>query len=121
MGFKVTFEAEDVEQLKTEVASFAISLGILKLESHTEPVTDKPKRASKKPTQVVETEIVQEKTEAPKEVSHDEAKSLLEKVNTVKGLTTAREILNAVGAKRMSDVKAEQYQEFVALCEKALA
>ena len=60
------------------------------------------------------------KEETVEEVPQADALSALQKVNSEKGLATAKELLNKFGANRLSEVDASKYGEFIGACEGAL-
>lgn len=127
MSYKVTIEAKDLNELKEKIAGLAMSFGMGEApEVKAAPVETEPKekktRAPRKSTVQEAAETISEREETVStQYTQEDASSFIKKLNEKKGITAAREVLNSVGANRMSEVKPEKYAELVSACEKRLA
>lgn len=102
-------------------------------EAADEPVAEEPKRRTRRtkaemqaaaaapveaPSDVEQpTEAVATEEPAVAKVTMDNVRAALQRVAAVKDMVAAKELLNKVGAKRLSEVPEAKYAEFVALCD----
>ena len=128
--FELKVTGETIAELKAKIAGL-----IIMLEEETKdapkPIKKKvTKKSTKKKAAVKPQPPIEEKaevktetkkeTETVEEVPQADALSALQKVNSEKGLATAKELLNKFGANRLSEVDASKYGEFIGACEGAL-
>lgn len=125
--FELKVTGETIAELKQNIAGLIM---MIEEEANVPTKTTKKKTAKKsikkkaaiKPPSVEE-EVPQEeevKEEVEEEVPQEDALAALQKVNSMKGIATAKEILNKFGAKRMSEVTPAQYGAFIGACDEVL-
>lgn len=116
MSHRLTIEYETIEDLKLRLAEMMLALG--------EGAFERPKLAGsgkKAPVKKAEAPVYdQAAVDEATALTYDAAEAILKQVNDVKGLVTAKKILNDLGYNRMSDVKPEHYGGLVDACKKFL-
>jgi len=91
-------------------------------EQPAEPPKAKRGRKPKaQPEPVVQETQVPAEGQSPTTASKEDAQAALEKVFAAKGLATTRDLLGRYGVRRLQDMPAEKYAEFVSHAERVLA
>lgn len=145
MEITIKVEAQNQEELRTKLAEmfdlYTENLGspavsvkeaapITNGNGHQTPAPVKPRgrpaKAKPETTEpVAETAAAEVVAEVAKEnvlaakVTNQDVMEALKKVNSTKGLNTAREILGKFQAQRLSEVKETDWAAFIDTCEKA--
>jgi hypothetical protein len=130
---QLIIDASTVEELMEKVCALANKFGVDLSESTKTPVTKevveaaktiavepeveeapkKEKKAKKEKEVVVETSTVEEvKTYTKQDITN-----ACQELSEAKGLDKAREVLGKFGAKRISEIKEEDYGAFINACK----
>lgn len=135
---QLVINANTIEELMEKVCAIANKFNVDLSENTKTPVTaevveaaktmeveEKPKRSKKAATTTTITNAVMvepvEEVKETKTYTKQDVTDACQKVSEVKGLPVARELLATFGAKRISEVKEEDYAKFVEACEGCLA
>lgn len=135
---KLTIEAVDVPSLKFQLTEICREFGLSPLPNFSnsvpalepelasaEPVKEPRKRAKKvqpeeapaEPTPVEETPPPAAASSTPVNNLKEQVFSALKKVSTNKGMVTAKELLTKFKCARISELKEDQFPEFIKACE----
>lgn len=133
---ELVIKANTIEELMEKVCAIANKFGVDLSQNSKTPVTtevveaaktveveveEAPKKKRAKKEEVKEEVVVEAKVEAAKaSYTKQDIANACQKVSEKKGLEFAREILATFGAKRISEVKEEEYGKFIEACEGCL-
>lgn len=86
------------------------------IETKTKDLTDNPNNLNSEGVQ--ESVLPEGEAQTDTTISKETVKSALQRVNLKKGLPVARDLLDKFDAKKLSDLKEDDYLPFVQACEK---
>jgi hypothetical protein len=107
-------------EIKDAVPSDTPPANLSVVSKELEPETSKPGKRGrpKKETTEIKEKIATPAPVAPTQpLSREQVKTALEQLNAARGITVVREILAKFNCSRLSEVKEEQFADFIAACQ----